>query len=111
MESNYDPWTKEEIKTYLLLLCARADGQEAAEEIDFIKSSSDKIIFNKMYEIFKADSEKKAIKKLGKAINNHVYGDMEIAALRKEMLDVFRADKNFSAKEKYLDQVLDHIIY
>lgn len=111
MENNNETWTKEEIKAYLLLLCARADGQEVAEEIDFIKSSSDTIIFNKMHEIFKADSEKKAIKKLGKAINNHVYGDMEIAALRKEMLDVFRADKNFSTKEKYLDQVLDHIIY
>lgn len=111
MTHTQNPWNKEEIKAYLLLLCARADKQMFEEEIHLIKSSNNATTFDKMYQIIEADSEKKAIKKLGKAINNHVYGDMEIATLRKEMLDVFRADKNFSAKEKYLDQVLDHIIY
>lgn len=111
MTGSQNPCIKEEIKVYLLLLCARADKQISDAEIHLIKSSTHAITFDKMQQIIEADSEKKAIKKLGKAINNHVYGDMEIAALRKEMLDVFRADKNFSVKEKYLVQVLDHIIY
>ncbi|MBU2527425.1 MAG: hypothetical protein KKC03_12585 [Bacteroidetes bacterium] len=104
-------WTKVEIKTYILLLCARADAQETEAEINLVKSSTNPAVFDKMYKIFQGDDEESALKKIEIAINKQVYGDMEISALRKEMLDVFAADNNFNIKERYLDKLLDQIIY
>ncbi|MDT8416121.1 MAG: hypothetical protein RQ735_12200 [Flavobacteriaceae bacterium] len=111
MNSEPANWTKAEIKTYILLLCARADAQETEAEINLVKSSTDPAVFDEVYETFQGDDEESALKKIELAINNKVYGDMEISALRKEMLDVFAADNNYNIKEQYLDKLLDHIIY
>lgn len=111
MKKNLNHWTKAELKVYLLLLCARTDTKETPEEIILIKSITEQAVFEKMYALFQQDTEVVALKKVETAINNHIYGEMEISSLRKEMLDVFSADENFSHKEKYLDRILDHIIY
>lgn len=111
MKSSKNTWSKAEIKTYLLLLCARADSKETVEEINLIQSRTDSTVFDKIYKEFNQDDEDTAIKKLEKAINAHIYNEMEIFSLRKEMFDVFKADRNYTVKERYLNQVLDLIIY
>jgi hypothetical protein len=37
MKNNHKNWSKEELKIYILLLCANASGEESPEEIEVIK--------------------------------------------------------------------------
>lgn len=107
----HTPWSKEELKIYILLLCANSDLAETSEEIDFIKSKTDAATFDKMRKEFNADSEEMSFEKIEAAIAIHHYDDMELSNLRKEMHEVFISDNNFAMKERYLNQILDNILY
>jgi len=111
MKNNHKNWTKEELKIYILILCAKADGEETPEEIELIKSKTTQETFDKIYEEFKGDKKKKSLKKIEAAIGYHYYDVMELVALRKEIYNVFMVDKNLAMKERYLDKILDNIIY
>jgi hypothetical protein len=111
MKNNQKNWTKEELKIYILLLCAKADGEASPEEIELIKSNTTAETFDKMYEEFQGDNKKKSLKKIEVAIGYHHYEVMELIELRKEIFDVFMADNSFCEKERYLDNILDNIIY
>jgi hypothetical protein len=111
MENQPKNWTKEELKIYILLLCTKADSEESPDEINLIRSKTSPEIFEKMYREISADDEDNSLKKIETAIGNFDYDITEVFELRKEMRAVFSVDKNFDKKERYLDQILDNIIY
>ncbi|WP_339610965.1 hypothetical protein [uncultured Planktosalinus sp.] len=111
MKNNHKNWTKEELKIYIMLLCAKADGESSPEEIDLIQSKTSQEVFDKIYAEFKGDKKKKSLKKIDAAIGYHHYGVLELVELRKEIFNVYMADNEFCKKEKYLDNILDNIIY
>lgn len=111
MKNTNNPWTKEELKIYILLLCAKADSVESPEEINLIKSKTNPETFEKIHNEFRGDKKKKSLKKIEAAIAKHHYDEMELMDLRKEIHQVFMEDKNFGIKERYLDKILDNIIY
>ena len=111
MTNKMTNWTKEEIKTYILLLCARADSVESEDELNLIKSKTTPEIYNKMYSEFCEDDEDICFQKLEDSISQLDFSTMELAAFRREIHDVFMADKKFTMMEKRLDQILDNIIY
>ena len=111
MTSKTNPWTKAEMQAYILLLCAKADSEATEEEISMIKSKTDSAIFNKIFEEFSKDNEEEGLEKIGTNIHLLEYSHLEIEQFRKEMHEVFFADKSFNRMEQNLDKILDNIIY
>ena len=111
MTSNPDSWTKNELQAYILFLCANADGVEGEGEINVIKSKVDPDTYTKIHKEFLADSKDDRLRKVEDAIHLHHYSEMELAEFRREMYEVFFADCDFKQMEKYLDQILDNILY
>lgn len=105
-------WSKKELKVYLLLLCAQTDSQQSHEEIDLIRRKTDSDTFDKIYQEFEKDvDEDTRIQKIESAVHKHEFSQMELADLKKEIHQLFHSDKNFSESEKYLDRILDNIVY
>lgn len=104
-------WTKEEIKIYILLLCARADNVESEEELNLIKSKTNTDTYNKIYNEFCDDEEDVCFEKLEDGIRQHHFSTMELSELRTEIRQVFLADHKFTMMERRLDMVFDNIIY
>lgn len=111
MKNKIKKWSKEELKIYILLLCTKADSNETPDEINLIKAKTIPAIFEKMQKEISTDDENTSLKKIESMIAVHHYDITEIFELRNEMRNVFNVDKNFDRKERYLDQILDHIIY
>ncbi|RKS53169.1 hypothetical protein BC962_1417 [Gillisia mitskevichiae] len=108
-ESKY--WSKEELKVYILLLCAKADSVETIEEINMIRSKIDPETFDRLYNEFSCDDEDNCLDKIQSAIAKHEYSNKEIIGLRKEIHAVFLTDKKFNMKERNLDRILDSMLY
>ena len=104
-------WTKTELQVYILLLCANADNEETAKELSMIKSKVNKETFDKMYEVFHKDSEKKRLKKVDRCIHLHTYSSLELIAFRREVYEIFFSDCEFKMMERRLDLILDNILY
>ncbi len=104
-------WTKTELQTYILLLCANADEDESEEELAMIKSKVSKDTFDKIYKQFSKDSEKKRLKRVDRNIHMHMYSSKELSDFRREVYEIFFADCNFTMMEKRLDWTLDNILY
>ncbi|WP_179345512.1 hypothetical protein [Winogradskyella ursingii] len=111
MSKKEKKWNKEELHTYILLLCANADNDESEDELKMIQTKVSAKTFLKMYTEFKGDSEEEQLKKIERAINQNEYTEMELAAFRREIYEVFFTDCNFSMMEKRLDWTLDNILY
>ena len=111
MRNSSKIWTKEQLKIYLLLLSAQVDSIQTKEEIDLIKSKTDNTTFDVIYDEFIKDDEDISLQKIERAIAKLQYSHMELAELRKDINEVFQADKKFSASERYLDKLLDNLIY
>lgn len=111
MEPKKNIWSKDELQTYILLLCANADGNESEEELNMIKSKTDQETFDRIYKEFSGDTEEEGLDKIDAAIQLHKYSIMEISAFKREMYEIFFSDCNFSLMEKNLDRILDNIIY
>jgi ribosomal protein L1 len=94
-----------------LLFCAKVDQVESVEEIELIKSKTDPETFDKLYKEFCEDCEDDCFEKIEDAIGKYPFSPLEIAEIKKEVLEVFNSDKKFQMKEKYLDKVLDNILY
>lgn len=111
MKNEQPKWSKNELKIYILLLCAKADWNETSEEIAIIKPKTTKEIFDRIYKEINEDNEDASIDKIEAAIERHHYSTMELLELKKEIQEVFISDKNFSLKEQYIDEILDNLIY
>ncbi len=108
-ESKY--WSKQELKIYILLLCAKADSIESDVEINMIKSKIDIATFDRLYDEFCCDDEDNCLDKIQSAIAQHEYSNKEIKGLRKEIHEIFLSDKKFDLKERNLDRLLDSMLY
>ncbi|UAB81198.1 hypothetical protein INR76_00110 [Marixanthomonas sp. SCSIO 43207] len=104
-------WTKEELKIYILLLCAQVDKKVAEEEVSLIKSQTTSATFNTMYKEFLQDDERKSFEKIQDALEHHDYSSKELAVLKKEIQNVFMSDKTIHMKERNLGWILDNILY
>jgi len=111
MNSEGKTWTKKELQIYILLLCANADSNETEEELNLIKAKSDSKTFQKLHTEFKKDSEDDRFKKVDINMHLHNYSCMELSEFRKEMYEVFLADKKYMLMERNLDRILDNILY
>lgn len=111
MSEEQKKWSKEELQTYILLLCANADNNESEEEIKMIQSKVSAKTFLKIYAEFKNDTEEEQLEKIETAVNKNTYTDMELADFRREIYEVFFSDCKFSMMEKRLDWTLDNILY
>lgn len=104
-------WSKEELKIYILLLCAKADSIETKDEIALIKSKIDVSSFDRLYDEFCCDDEDNCLEKIQSTIAKHEYSDRELDNLRKEIQEVFLSDNKFIMRERNLDRLLDSMLY
>lgn len=111
MKSKTNPWNKEELKTYILLMCANADSEQSEEELNLIRSKVDSVTFDKIFSEFSKDTEEEGLEKVEDNVELHYYSTMELAQLRKEMQEVFFVDQKFLMMERNLDRLLGNIIY
>ena len=111
MKPQKNTWSKIELQVYILLLCANADGDESEKELEMIKSKTDQVTFDKIYQEFSTDTEEERLDKIDTAIHLHEYSMKEIADFRREMYEIFFSDCNFGLMERNLDRILDNIIY
>ena len=111
MKSEQNPWTKSELKTYILLLCANADSTRSNEEIEIIKAKTDIETFNKIYTEFKKDSEDESLQKIDDNVQLHEFSYNELEKIREEMEEIFKSDKDYGMTERNLYRILDNILY
>lgn len=111
METERTNWNKQELHTYILLLCANADHNEAEEELNLIKQKTDSTTFNKIYSEFSLDSEEVGLEKINRTVQRFSYSHTELIALRKEMDAIYFSDQKYDMLERNLDRILDNIIY
>lgn len=104
-------WSKTELKIYILLLCANADCEETKQEMDLIKSKIDETGFDRIYKIFCEDDEDQRFDTIEYVIGRHEFSPKELGDLKKEVLELFHTDDKFLMKERYLEQVLDNMLY
>lgn len=111
METEKTNWNKNELHTYILLLCANADDKESEEELNLIKRKTDATTFPKIYAEFSLDNEEVRLEKINRTVQQFNYSHMELIALRKEMDAIYFADQKYDMLERNLDKILDNIIY
>ncbi len=111
MKTGETQWSKEELKIYILILCAKADKVEAEEEIALIKNNTSNEIFDKMYQEFQNDDEDESLEKIQDVLEMHHYSELEICELKNEIQKVFAADRKIQMAESNLGRILENIIY
>ncbi len=111
MKPEQKQWNTSELKTYILLLCAKADLVETEEELNLIKSKTSTDAFERMYKEFCEDDEDKGLEKIQNAVGRHKYSYKELFELKKEIQEVLFSDKKLLMKEQYLGLVFDNILY
>lgn len=111
MKTDETKWTKEELKTYILLLCAKADSIETEEELNLIKSKIPAEMFDRIYPEFCNDCEDGCLEKIQDVLENHEYSDKELAQIKKDIMEVFLSDKKFPMSEIKMGLMLDNILY
>ncbi|MDR5589446.1 hypothetical protein [Christiangramia sp. SM2212] len=111
MKDKLEQWTKSELQIYILMLCANADSNITNEELEVIKTKTDKDTFERLYQEFAKDSEDESLEKIQDNLVLHEYSHKELVNLRKEMFEVFFSDKKFNQMENTLDKILNNILY
>lgn len=111
MKNGKTQWSKNELKIYILLLCANADKVEREEEVELIRSKVKEEDFEKIYEEFSEDNEDLALEKIRDNVSKHHFSHRELVELQKEMQQVFFVDDTFKPLERNLDRILKNIIY
>lgn len=104
-------WSKQELKIYILMFCAKVDQLETPEEIALIKSKTNPETFDRLYKEFCEDCEDDCFEKIEDAIGKYPFSPKEIYNIKQEVMEVFNSDKKFEMKERYLEKVLDNILY
>jgi len=108
---NNNQWTKDELKVYTLLLCAKADNHMSKEQLDLIKSKVDTDTYEKMYQEILKDSQDEGLYKIQKNVSWLHYTAMELGEFKKEVHQVFMTDKKIMMRESIVGEILDNILY
>jgi len=104
-------WSKEELKIYILLLCAKADKIESEEERQLIKVKTSDEIFDKINREFQNDDEDESLEKIQDVLEIHHYSELELCELKNEIQQIFAADRKIPMAESNLGRILENIIY
>ena len=111
MKNKRTLWSKNELKTYILLRCAKADSMEDSEELDLIRSKTKTKTFDRLYREISYDDEVASLMKIEDAVAKLEYSHLELDQLKREVLEVFSADGNLHIAEQNLSRILDNIVY
>ncbi|MCG2419307.1 hypothetical protein K8089_09755 [Aequorivita sp. F47161] len=111
MKTNATLWSKAELKTYILLLCAKADNLETEEEITLIKTKTSEEIFARMYSELQNNNDDESIEKIEDALERHQYSELELCELKNEIQQLFAVDRKIPMSESNLGRILENIIY
>ncbi len=111
MKTDENQWTKAELKAYILLLCAKADNVETEEEVKLIKAKTNDKVFDKMNSELQNDDEDESLDKIQEMLEHHQYSELEICELKREIQQIFAADRKIPMSESNLGRILDNIIY
>ncbi len=103
-------WTKEEMRIYVLIFCANADFVEHKVETDFILSTTDKEIYQKMHTEYDRDNDYLSIQKIRNAFETFNYSKNETEIIFNEIKALFFSDGDFSILERNVLQGLKHIL-
>ena len=93
-------WTKNDLKTYILIYCANADFSESKIEIDFIKSKIKHANFDKIHKEFEQDNDFQSIQKMQAALKENNYTNAEKNQLIEDIKTLFLSDNNFDILEQ-----------
>lgn len=110
MENKNINWTKEDLKTYLLIYCANADFSESKIEIEFIKAKIQTTDFDKIHREFEQDNDNECIQKIQASIKELNYKKDEIDSLINEIKELFLSDGEYDILEKNIFRGLKHIV-
>ncbi|MUP44449.1 hypothetical protein E0K83_01660 [Gramella sp. BOM4] len=111
MKTKNKQWTKAELHTYILLVCANADNHITPEEINLIKSNVNGEAFDRIYDEFLKDNETESLDKICDAVALHEYSHRELDQLKVDMNRIFLSDQKYMLMEQNLKRILDNIIY
>ena len=111
MKNNKPKWSKNELKIYILLLCANADALQTEEELTLIRSKTDPESYNRLYIEFSKDNEELSLEKIKSSVAKHEYSNKELTHLRSEIKQIFLSDKKFERREQYLERILNNLLY
>lgn len=103
-------WTKEDLKIYILIYCAKADFNESNIEVDFIKSKLKNSDYEKLHTEFEADNDYQSIQKIQAALDKHGYSEKEVNGLFMEIKKLFLSDGKYDVLEQNLLLGLKHIL-
>ncbi len=110
MADTTETWTKEDLKTYLLIYCANADFLEAKVEVDFIKSKANSSNFDLLHATFEKDNDFQSLQKIQKAVANLQYEKEELEDLLQESKALFMCDNHYNTLEKNLFRGLRQLL-
>ena len=101
-------WTKDDLRTYLLIYCANADFSISEKELTLIKSRIEKSDFDKIKAEFEEDNDYQSIQKIQSAYKTLNYENADV--LMQEVMDVFQADGDYDTLEQNLNMGLKNIL-
>lgn len=110
MKNDERTWSRAELKTYLLLLCANADFVETPVELRLIGSRVDDKVFDRIYNEFSMDPEGERLEKIETALRHHNLNPAEITSLKGEIQEVFLSNRHISLKEWELNEYLNKLL-
>ena len=110
MKKSIANWTKDELKTYLLIYCANADFSIDKVEIDYIKSKVGTDIFDKINAEFEKDNDYQSIQKIQSSFDIYGYSKDESDDLINEIKELFLSDEHFDSLEQNLYRGLSQIL-
>tara|TARA_A100001391_G_scaffold99208_1_gene65840 strand:+ start:37 stop:318 length:282 start_codon:yes stop_codon:yes gene_type:complete len=93
------------------MLCPKADKLETEEEIALIKKKTSEEMFEKMYREFQNDDEDESLEKIQDALERHQYSEPELCELKREIQQIFAADRKVPMAESNLGRILENTIY
>jgi len=109
MEEFDTKWSRDELKTYILIYCAKADLEESKHETEFIISKSNLDIYSKMINEFEKDNDYQSIQKIKVSLEKHGYIRNEINMLYDEIKELFLSDGKYDILEQNLLKGLNYV--
>lgn len=103
-------WSKEELKTYILMYCSQADFNVSPEETDYIKSKINIDHFEGIQKEVNKSSDYESIQKMLYSMEKHGYSKDEKETLFKEIKELFLSDGSYETLEKNLFSGLSRIL-
>lgn len=103
-------WTKEELKTYVLIYCANADFSESDVELNHIKSKIENGNFDKIHAEFKTDNDYQSIDKIHNSLEDLNFSNEEKKGLLEETKALFMSDEKFDILERNMFKGLSRIL-